>query len=219
MYVVIVGCGRVGASLATALAAEECDVVVVDRNPAAFALLGAAFNGVTLTGTGIDVEVLRRAGVEKADAFAAVTSSDNVNLMASQIAGALFHVRRVVARINDLQKGDAYAEFGVETVCPTDLGANQFRWLIQEHQFRVVRTLGAGELLVVRLTAGQGLAGRQAGSVEVPGKLRVAAVERGANALVPTPELCFEPGDQLTLTVRCDALDFARSLAEGRERA
>lgn len=213
MYIILIGCGRVGASLATALAADEHDVVVIDREPSTFANLGSAFNGLTVAGTGIDVEVLKRAGIEQAHAFVAVTSHDNANLMACQIAQRLFQVPRVIARINDPRKRDAYVAFGVDTICPTDLGAAQLRWLIEERGFQVMRSLGAGEVLLIRFVAGAKLAGRRIADVELPGKLRASSLERNGIALVPDGDMALTEGDRLTLTVRRDAVDHARALA------
>ncbi|HLN61407.1 MAG TPA: NAD-binding protein [Symbiobacteriaceae bacterium] len=213
MHVILVGCGRVGASLATALAADEHDVVVVDKNPDTFANLGAAFNGVTVTGTGIDIEVLRRAGIEQAHAFAAVTSHDNVNLMASQIARKIFHVPKVVARINDHRKRDAYQDFEVETICPTDLGASYLRRMLETRGMEILRTVGAGQVAMVRFIVPPALAGRTVADVELPEKLRVSAVERGGMALVAEANTRLHAGDQLLVAARRDALDYLQNLA------
>lgn len=219
MHVVLVGCGRVGASLATGLAADEHDVVIIDKDPGTFAGLGSAFNGMTVTGTGIDIEVLRQAGIEKADAFAAVTSFDNVNLMASQIAKRIFRVPKVIARVNDPRKRDAYDEFEVETISPTDLGAGQLRRMIEAQGLQILHSMGAGEVVTVRLVAEQGLQGRHVASLELSEKLRVSCLERGGVAQIPEPDTTFLPGDVLFLAVRRDALTALRAMqAEVAER-
>jgi trk system potassium uptake protein TrkA len=217
MHVILVGCGRVGANLATSLAADEHDVVIIDRDPDSFSQLGSAFNGMTVSGTGIDIEVLCRAGIAKADAFAAVTSADNVNLMASQIAKKLFHVPKVIARINDPRKRAAYDEFEVETICPTDLGAGQLRRMLEERGFTIVQTMGAGEVVTVRLHVSAALAGQMAGDLELPEKSRVCAVERDGTALLPEWDAVLAKGDVVYVTARRDALDHLRALnGEGR---
>ncbi len=99
MYVVIVGCGRVGSELAKLLSQEGHNVVVIDKEQRSFARLGHAFNGITLTGNGFDVELLKEAGIEKTDAFCAVTNGDNTNIMAAQVAKKIFKVPKVIARI------------------------------------------------------------------------------------------------------------------------
>ncbi|MCL4534162.1 MAG: TrkA family potassium uptake protein [Bacteroidetes bacterium] len=128
MRIVIVGCGRVGARLATTLDAEGHDVTVIDANPDSFRRLSSDFRGSAVVGIGIDEDVLRRAGIEQADAFAAVTNGDNTNIMASQVAKVVFKVPRVVARIYDPIREEAYRSLGLlETICPTIMGADRVR--------------------------------------------------------------------------------------------
>jgi len=126
VYAIIMGCGRVGARLATQLSEAGHEVLVLDVTSRAFWRLGPDFKGTTMVGTGIDVDVLRRAGIERADAFAAVTQGDNRNIMASQIALHIFKVPKVVTRIYDPIRQDTYAELGLETISPTVLGATAF---------------------------------------------------------------------------------------------
>ncbi len=125
MRVVIMGCGRSGAYLATSLVAKGHQVTVIDRAPAAFKRLGPHFAGDLVVGTGIDEDVLRRAGIEQADAFVALTDGDNSNVMAAQVAREIFGVRRVVARIYDPLREEIYRGLGLETFCPTLWGANR----------------------------------------------------------------------------------------------
>ncbi|MBE3559647.1 MAG: TrkA family potassium uptake protein [Ktedonobacteraceae bacterium] len=123
MKVVILGCGRVGATLATKLDRAGHQVAVIDANSEAFQRLEPGFRGETVVGNGVDEDVLKRAGIETADAFAAVTNGDNRNIMASQIAKEIFHVPRVVCRIYDPLRQDTYNELGLKTICPTVIGA------------------------------------------------------------------------------------------------
>jgi len=122
--VVIVGCGRVGSTLARRLAEEGHRVAVVDENVSAFGRLGEDFQGQMVVGSGIDEEVLRRAGIEQADCFASVTNGDNRNIMAAQIAQQVFKVHRVITRIYDPIRAEVYRELGLETICPTTIGAS-----------------------------------------------------------------------------------------------
>ena len=119
MRVVIVGCGRVGARLAGMLDAGGHHVAVVDQAIAAFGRLPIGFNGVTVIGTGIDEDVLRKAGIEQADAFIAVTNGDNRNIMAAQVARTAFGIDHVVCRIYDPVRADTYRQLGYVTICPT----------------------------------------------------------------------------------------------------
>lgn len=123
MNIVIMGCGRVGARLARQFDHEGHQVAVIDLSSQALERLDTDFNGSTVVGTGIDEDVLKRAGIEHADVFLALTSSDNPNIMASQIARLVFNVPRVITRIYDPAREDTFHELGLETICPTTLVA------------------------------------------------------------------------------------------------
>jgi len=121
--IVILGCGRVGATLANIMDQAGHNVSVIDYSSDAFQRLHPDFSGETIVGNGVDEEVLMRAGIQNADAFAAVTNGDNRNIMASQIAKDIFHVKKVVCRIYDPIRESTYHELGLETICPTIVGA------------------------------------------------------------------------------------------------
>lgn len=123
MNIVILGCGRVGAALATKLDKAGHNVTIIDASSDSFQRLDPEFNGEKVVGNGTDEEILKRAGIEKADAFAAVTNGDNRNIMASQIAKEIFHVKKVVCRIYDPIRQTTYNLLGVDTICPTTIGA------------------------------------------------------------------------------------------------
>jgi len=112
MYIIIIGCGRVGSQLALMLAREKHDIVVIDKDPNAFKNLGASFNGVKLYGYGYDEEVLQKAGIERCDAFAAVTDLDNANIMACEVASKLYKVPRVVARVYNPESVSTFKNLG-----------------------------------------------------------------------------------------------------------
>jgi trk system potassium uptake protein TrkA len=119
MKVVIMGCGRVGARVASILDHNGHDVTVIDTNSAAFRRLSAEFSGDTIIGTGIDEDVLRNADIANAHAFVAVTNGDNRNIMAAQVAKTIFDVPEVIVRIYDPVREDTYRRLGLTTVCPT----------------------------------------------------------------------------------------------------
>lgn len=119
MKVVIMGCGRVGARIASILDHNGHDVSVIDTDARAFKRLSSDFGGQTIIGTGIDEDVLRSAGIERATAFVAVTNGDNRNIMAAQVARHIFNVPEVVCRIYDPVREDTYRRLGLTTVCPT----------------------------------------------------------------------------------------------------
>lgn len=124
MRVVIVGCGRVGAHIASALDRRGDDVTIIDINPIAFMRLDEDFSGLAIRGTGIDEDVLRSANITSADAFLAVTNRDNTNLMATQVARVVFGVPTVAARVYDPVRAEIFANLGISTICPTTTISN-----------------------------------------------------------------------------------------------
>jgi trk system potassium uptake protein TrkA len=126
MFVIIMGCGRVGARLAQMLTAAGHEVTILDVKSSSFSRLGHGFTGTTILGNAIDQEVLKRAGIQRADAFVAATQGDNRNIMASQIAQHVFGVKRVVTRIYDPLRSDTFAELGLRAISPTIIGASKF---------------------------------------------------------------------------------------------
>jgi len=119
MRAIIVGCGRVGARVAAELDSRGEHVTVIDISPRAFSRLPPNFGGETVRGNGTDEDVVRTAGAEQADIVMALTEGDNRNALAAQLAKHTFHVPRVVAKINDPLRGEAYRALGVETICRT----------------------------------------------------------------------------------------------------
>lgn len=123
MKALIMGCGRVGAQLANMLDSEGHEVTVIDIDQSSFRRLPATFRGRAMVGNGIDQDILKRAGIEGAEMFAAVTQGDNRNVMAAQIAKHIFNVPKVVCRIYDPIREEIYHSLGLETVSPTTVGA------------------------------------------------------------------------------------------------
>ena len=121
--IVVLGCGRVGSTLAKQMSGEGHDVTVVDLTSDSFRRLGTKFRGQRIVGSGLDQDLLKRAGLDQAGIFIAVTQGDNTNIMAAQIAREVFDVRRVVARIYDPIRAQAYRELGITTLCTTTLAA------------------------------------------------------------------------------------------------
>ncbi len=126
MKVLILGCGRVGSTLASMLDRSGHSVSVLDQISDAFQRLSPDFGGETYVGNGVDEDILIRAGIKEADAFVAVTNGDNRNIMASQIAKEIFHVNKVMCRIYDPIREQTYRELGMVTMCPTTIGAQIF---------------------------------------------------------------------------------------------
>ena len=133
MKIIILGCGRVGATLAMMMDRAGHTVTVIDFNTDSFQRLESSFGGQTIMGDGIDEEVLRRAGIKEADVFVATTNGDNRNIMASQIAKKIFNVPEVICRIYDPIRTEVYQKLDLEVICPTIVGAELFRDTINKH--------------------------------------------------------------------------------------
>jgi trk system potassium uptake protein TrkA len=130
MKVVIVGCGRVGSRLAAMMDAEGHEVTILDVEPYSFRRLPKTFKGTAMVGNGLDEDTLKKAGIEKADVFVAVTEGDNRNVMAAQIAKHIFNVPKVVCRIYDPIREEMYRNLGLETISPTKIGAGLLKEVI-----------------------------------------------------------------------------------------
>ncbi len=211
MRYVIVGCGRVGSALAKLLDSDGHEVIVVDENAAAFKRLGSKFKGHEVVGTGIDYDVLKRAGAVGADGFVAVTNGDNRNIMAALIAQRMFKIPRIVARIYDPPRGQMYRDLGVQTVCPTTVGAKMIRDVLIEAPWDT-QNFDLGKLTSLSVVVGPKDAGKRIDEIEAPGRIRIAAVRRGVNEVtVASSDLVLEEGDELSAVVAPNAIsDFAQ---------
>ncbi|HEX2987997.1 MAG TPA: TrkA family potassium uptake protein [Chloroflexota bacterium] len=195
MRIVIVGCGRVGAELSTDLSIHGHEVAVIDREPAAFSRLGRAFKGKTVTGIGFDRDVLLESGVDRADAFASVTSGDNTNIVSAMIARNVFRVPKIVARIADPQRAEIYRRLGIPTISPTIWGANEIRELLITPDLTSRFTFGSGEVELIQFHASSRMAGYSVADLTSPSQFSVVSIVRGGRAFLPTAGSQLEEGD------------------------
>ncbi len=211
MRYLIVGCGRVGSALAKLLDSDGHEVIVVDENAAAFKRLGQKFKGHVVVGTGIDYDVLKRAGAATADGFIAVTNGDNRNIMAALIAQRMFKIKRIVARIYDPPRGQMYRELGVQTVCPTTVGAKLIRDVLIDAPWEN-QSFDFGKLTSVAALVGPADAGKRVAEIEEEGRIRIAAVRRGEQTVaVASSNFVLQEGDEVNAVVAPDAIgDFAQ---------
>jgi trk system potassium uptake protein TrkA len=210
MRYLIVGCGRVGAALAKLLDADNHEVIVVDENPAAFKRLGTRFKGHVVVGTGIDYDVLKRSGAERADGFIAVTNGDNRNVMAALIAQRMFKIKRIVARIYDPPRGQMYRELGIDTVCPTTIGAKLIRDVLMEAPWDTLQSFDYGQVTSLSATITAADAGKRVGDLERPGFIRVAAIRSGKSVRVAANDTLLSEGDEINAIVAPEAIsEFA----------
>lgn len=129
-YIIIVGCGRLGANLANTLSDSEKSVLIIDKDKSSFRKLSPSFSGIILTGDATEVSVLREAEIEKATAVVTVTNRDNTNIMVAQMAKELFHIEQVVARLYDPDREHVYREFEIDTICPAVLATKEIDQLL-----------------------------------------------------------------------------------------
>jgi trk system potassium uptake protein TrkA len=205
MYIIIVGCGRVGSELANLLQKEGHNVVIIDRNAESFRRLGSTFNGITLTGNGFDVELLKEAGIEKADAFCVVTNGDNTNIMAAQVAKKIFKVPKVITRIYDPKRADIYKHLGLDVISGTVLFAAMLRDKIIESHFTGY-LIETGELGVIEIPVKPNFVGKKVSEINIPDEFLVATIVRKKGAIVPGPDTKLEKSDLLMGVVKTTAL-------------
>jgi trk system potassium uptake protein TrkA len=207
MKIVIVGCGRMGGSLARTLHLKGHQVTVIDKDPLAFERLGPAFGGRTVVGIGFDRDALTQAGIERTDALAAVTTSDETNVVTARIARLTFHVPRVVARVYDPRKADIYRRLGLQTVSPVVLATSRLAELVSFSHLDTVASLGNGEVEIVLAEIPPMFAGRMAKDLAAVGEIQVIAITRSGKTFLPAPTATFEEGDAVHLAVLSTAMD------------
>jgi trk system potassium uptake protein TrkA len=211
VHVVIVGCGRVGAALARNLVGDGHSVAVIDRRPVAFERLGKDFTGEALPGIGFDRDLLRRAGIEKAEAVAAVTNGDNSNILVARVARETFGVERVVARIYDPRRAAIYQRLGIATVAPALWTTERvLRRLVPEAP-SVEWVDPSAKVSLVERSLGKAWAGSRIAGIERDG-VRLVALSRLGSATLPTADLVAQEGDVVYLAVAQDALAHLDSL-------
>ncbi|MBN1921353.1 MAG: TrkA family potassium uptake protein [Anaerolineae bacterium] len=212
MKFIVIGCGRIGATLARTLALRGHLVTVVDRDPAAFERLGVSFKGHTVVGVAFDRDTLIEAGIERTDGVALTTASDEANITAGRLALQVFQVPRVVARVYDPRKAEIYKRLGLQTVSLVTWGVNRIADLMCHSDLEVVYSVGGGQVDVVMVEASPLLAGRTVRDLTVSGELVVIAITRGGDTFLPTLGAVLQVGDELHLAVLATAKERARTL-------
>jgi trk system potassium uptake protein TrkA len=207
MKVIIMGSGRVGEQVARSMSADGHDVAVIDFDSEALARLGPDFRGRRVKGGGFDRKALLEAGIETADAFAATSPSDNVNIVAARVARNVFHVPRVVARLYDPRRAEIYQRLGLVTISSTEWGARRIHELLTHAELDCVMSFGAGEVKLIQMEAPPQLDGRQVKHITVPGEVSVVTITRKGQAILPTLGTEFRQGDMLHLSVLASAMD------------
>jgi len=201
------GCGRVGSTLARSLEDRNHTVSVIDSNPDAFRRLGPSFNGTKVTGMGFDQEVLNQADIEKADAFAAVSSGDNSNIIAARVARESFGIQQVVARIYDPGRAEVYQRLGITTVATVKWTADQvLRRLLPaggEPDFRDP----SGTIRLDQVPVSESWVGQHTVTFQEQSGSRIAWIDRLGEGTLPTHDTVIQEGDLLHLVMREENAD------------
>jgi trk system potassium uptake protein TrkA len=212
MKIIIMGCGRVGEQAARLMVGEGHQVTVIDQDANALDRLGPDFKGNKVQGVGFDRLVLESAGIERADAFAATSSSDNANIIAARIARNVFHVPHVIARLYDPRRAEIYRRLGLVTISSTTWGAERICELIMHAELDPVFTFGSGEVSLVAVEVPPQLVGRLVRDLAVPGEVMVVNITRQGKALIPLTGTDFREDDLLHLAVTAEAMKRVKSL-------
>jgi trk system potassium uptake protein TrkA len=212
MKIIIIGCGRMGSGLAQMLSLQGHVVTVVDNDPTAFERLGPSFKGQTVVGVGFDRDVLLRAGIQRADGLAAVTVSDEANVVAARLASLVFRVPRVVARLYDPRKAEIYRRLGLQTISPITWGIHQIADLLSYSPLETVLSLGSGDVDLMEAETPPLLVGRTVNELTLVGEIHVVTVSRGGKTFLPTLGTVFQEGDRLHLAVLATSTDRLKAL-------
>jgi len=197
VHIVIMGCGRVGSTLAHILEAQGHSVAIIDQDREAFRKLRSGFKGKRVVGVGFDQDVLREAGIEGADGFAAVSSGDNSNVISARVVRESFGVERVVARIYDPRRAEVYQRLGIPTVATVRWTADQMlRRLLPEGSEPLWRD-PTGAVVLAEVAYSQDWVGEKVHALEEAARARVAFVARLGEAILPGPGTVIQEGDVL----------------------
>ena len=197
MHIVIMGCGRVGSTLAHILEEQGHSVAIIDQNREAFRKLRSGFKGKRIVGVGFDQDVLVEAGIEQADAFAAVSSGDNSNVISARVVRESFGVERVVARIYDPRRAEVYQRLGIPTVATVRWTADQMlRRLLPEGSEPLWRD-PTGAVVLAEVAYSQDWVGEKVNALEEAARARVAFIARLGEAILPGPGTVIQEGDVL----------------------
>ena len=211
MHIVIMGCGRVGSTIAHILEDHGHSVAVIDQDPDAFRKLSAGFKGTKITGIGFDRDVLVEAGIERADAFAAVSSGDNSNVIAARVVRESFGVSRVVARIYDPRRAEVYQRLGIPTVATVRWTADQMlRKLLPEGAQPLWRD-PTGAIVLAEVAYSDRWLGEKVTALEDATRTKVAFISRLGESMMPSPGTVLQEGD--VLHVIADDRDLDRIAA------
>jgi trk system potassium uptake protein TrkA len=218
VHIVIMGCGRVGSTLAHILEDQGHSVSVIDQNADAFRKLRSGFKGRKITGYGFDRDVLIEAGIEEADAFAAVSSGDNSNIISARVVRESFGIQRVAARIYDPRRAEVYQRLGIPTVATVRWTADQMLRTLMPDGAESLWRDPTGKVVLAEVAYADGWLGEKVKLLEQAAGIRIAFISRLGQALLPEPGTVLQEGDVVhVIAVESDLERIAAAFAQRGE--
>lgn len=205
MLIIVIGCGKVGSNFAEVMSSDGHDVVIVDGDGKSFSNLSPDFNGVTITGVPIDEDVLRQAGIEAAEALAALTPDDNVNIMVCQVAKEIFKVPKVLARIFNPAREKVFHQFGLETICPTNITVDIIRSIVLGEAGYSRNSIGSNSFSFRYVELGKSKIGKKVSSLKNEYiESHIFGVKRNNDIIFVSDETVIKKGDILVIADKVD---------------
>ena len=199
MHIVVMGCGRVGSSLARRLQRQGHSVSVIDQDGEAFRRLGPEFTGKQVQGMGFDRSTLAEAGIAEAGAFAAVSSGDNSNILAARVAREQFGIDHVVARIYDPKRAEVYERLGIPTVATVPWTVDRFMRVLLEDEPTELWRSPTGDVVLMQIPVHNGWVGLRLTDLEAATGARTAYLTRFGASVMPVPDTVVQAGDQIVV--------------------
>lgn len=205
MYVLIIGCGKIGSNLAQKLSLEGNDVVIVDNNDENLLRLGSSFNGTRIKGVEIDMDVLEEAGIGNVDVLLAMTQDDNKNIMVSEIAKNIFGIKKVIARVFDINREFMYKKLGIQTINTTELVTNIIKTKIIGNTIQIISILDENNRIIsVPILK---LKEYLPKDFEKKYNCIISAIIRNGKMIYPSPEKLLQKNDKIICTISKEECD------------
>ncbi|MCX7705070.1 MAG: TrkA family potassium uptake protein [bacterium] len=212
MYFIVIGCGKVGSQLARFLS-ENHNVVVIDKNPSSFQALQPVFNGITITGNCINLDILRDAGIERCDGIAAVTDDDNVNIVVAQIAKKMFNINKCIVRIVDPVKNEIYRKLGYDVISGQRLIAAIIRDKLIE-KGTTTYIVESGEITFLETLINGKKSGSRVSELNIPDEFKVVVVVRSDGPIIPDDGYVVKEGDLIIGVARIKSIPKIKKILE-----
>ncbi|HOV25017.1 MAG TPA: TrkA family potassium uptake protein [Pseudobacteroides sp.] len=204
MQIIVIGCGKVGSKFAQMMSDEGHDIVIVDNDSKLFKSLGMNFNGITVTGVPIDQDVLKNAGIETADVLIALTPDDNTNIMVCQVAKEIFNVPKVLARIFNPEREDVFHQFGLDTICPTNVTVDVIKSFVFNDKDVSKFNIGSNLISFKKEKVAEIHEGKRISSIKLKSGLFIFGIVRNGTFIFSYPSLRVYKDDLLVIAEKID---------------